>query len=661
MTEKEITKAGIYTIGIFLLAFALLLCIPMASAVNVGFYNGNPKVVIGMDECTCYQNNTYNITNYLTNTSYYLAINPFGFYNETDFNISDYFTSIETTSYIDANITTANTSMKDWVDAQSFLTSETTWLGNYSDYVTIRTYATNDTDYNSSGLIIDWNSSGLIKDWIETLWNGNYSTFLTHITWANAINGTLTKQADFDSNYSANDANYRSFSGNYSTFLTHITWANAVNGTLMEQSDFDNNYSANDAAYRNTTNTSYLTEESKWNGNYSNFSFVYSYAVNDTDYNSTGLIKNWWADIMNYTMATWAQVMNGTVISGLIDWSKAANGTLMEQSDFDSNYSANDVAYRNTTNTSYILWSNAINGTLASAGSAKCTAGQYVTNVTTNGGVSLVCSAPTSSGTNVTICTSTGACTWNKPTSGSMVRVQMWAGGGSGGCGGTADAGGGGGGGGYLEFTRRIADFAAAETCTVGAGGGTRTGDQTGIAGGSTTMTVNGVTYTVYGGGGGYGATTADGGGGGGGGTWGAGLVGTATAGGLGGIGCTGASLGTPVNSYGFECGGGGGTLAGGYGSWGGGGGGFGNDNGVSNSGGNSIWGGGGGAGGDGAGAPEGVGGISMYGGNGGTGATAGGTAVNGTQPSGGGGGAECDATGTSGAGGDGMCIITVI
>ncbi|PIO08241.1 hypothetical protein COU59_02100 [Candidatus Pacearchaeota archaeon CG10_big_fil_rev_8_21_14_0_10_34_12] len=49
----------------------------------------------------------------------------------------------------------------------------------------------------------------------ETLWGANYSAFLTHISWANAVNGTLA------------------------------TWAQAVNGTLLSQATFDTNYSTN--------------------------------------------------------------------------------------------------------------------------------------------------------------------------------------------------------------------------------------------------------------------------------------------------------------------------------------------------------------------------------------------------------------------------------
>ncbi|MHA1302299.1 MAG: hypothetical protein ACTSPI_01170 [Candidatus Heimdallarchaeaceae archaeon] len=80
----------------------------------------------------------YNSTDFDYNT-FYLKANPFGFYNATDFSISDYYTN-----------------------ANPF--------GFYNS-----TNPQTETDPN---------------------WAGNYSTFLTHITWANVINGTMAKMAD---------------------------------------------------------------------------------------------------------------------------------------------------------------------------------------------------------------------------------------------------------------------------------------------------------------------------------------------------------------------------------------------------------------------------------------------------------------------------------
>lgn len=259
---------------------------------------------------------------------------------------------------------------------------------------------------------------------------------------------------------------------------------------------------------------------------------------------------------------------------------------------------------------------------------------------------------------NVTTFTSIGNNTWVNPGLGTSVKIQMWAAGGSGGRGGAADAGGGGGGGGYYEIILPLAQFSLVEYCSVGKGGPSCTSDEcNGIAGSNTNITVGTSVYKVYGGAGGIGVTTTDGGGGGGGGIYGAGQSGTTAAGGLGGIGCTNGGVGTPVDTWGGDCGGGGGTTNGGSANWGGGGGGFGQDNGISYSGGYSNWGGGGGGGGDGTAAPDGIAGVSIYGGNGGIGSTATTAAGNGTQPAGGGGGSE---SADSGAGGDGKCIITV-
>ena len=88
-----------------------------------------------------YNLTNFNINDYLlksswnaTNISYYLASNPFGFYNSTNFNIADYYLKSNPFSFYNSTTLPAST---------------------------------------------------------ETLWNANYSTFLTHITWANAVNGTL--------------------------------------------------------------------------------------------------------------------------------------------------------------------------------------------------------------------------------------------------------------------------------------------------------------------------------------------------------------------------------------------------------------------------------------------------------------------------------------
>lgn len=266
--------------------------------------------------------------------------------------------------------------------------------------------------------------------------------------------------------------------------------------------------------------------------------------------------------------------------------------------------------------------------------------------------------------------TTTGAATWTKPTFGTTAIIECWGAGGSGGRGGNTDGGGGGGGGSYARRFMKLSDLASTVSVTVGAGGVSRTSNDTnGAAGGNTTF---GTHLTGYGGGGGGGNVTSSGGGGGGGGTGSVGSQGVGgggdTDGGAGGttsIGETGGTAGSgAVGGAGSIAGGGGGGGGGGptggfaggsaYDGGGGGGGGAGGA-GSGAAGGNSISGGaGGGGGGDGSGAS---GGTSSRGGNGGAGTTGSTAAADGSQPGGGGGGSE---QGNSGKGGDGMCRVTV-
>lgn len=150
---------------------------------------------------------------YLTeaiNDSYYLSTNPYGFYNDTVFDIADY----STTSQMNTAIGASNTSMKAYVDGQGFLTSYTEtdpyWTANQSDYSTtsdmntaigsantsmkayvdaqdtafnasIQTYCVGiDTDTNTS--VVDWVSGqGYLTSYSETdpYWTANQSDYYT--------------------------------------------------------------------------------------------------------------------------------------------------------------------------------------------------------------------------------------------------------------------------------------------------------------------------------------------------------------------------------------------------------------------------------------------------------------------------------------------------
>jgi len=240
-------------------------------------------------------------------------------------------------------------------------------------------------------------------------------------------------------------------------------------------------------------------------------------------------------------------------------------------------------------------------------------------------------------GTDVQNFTASG--TWNKPAAGTVAFIEMWSGGGSGG----KNNAGGGGGGVYVSRWMLVTALGATESVTVGAGGAAQaTLNNNGNDGGDTTF---GVHLTAFGGGGGGGGGGAGGGGG-----------GAQSKGNN--IGEGGAPNGGSIGSkhrdgYGGAGGGATGANNGGRSGFGGAGGG-GGGSGSHGNGGNAFYGGAGGGGTENA--IGGSGGISKNGGDGGAGAPAGGTA--GIQP--GGGGGATDDTGSSGAGGDGQCIVTV-
>jgi hypothetical protein len=223
--------------------------------------------------------------------------------------------------------------------------------------------------------------------------------------------------------------------------------------------------------------------------------------------------------------------------------------------------------------------------------------------------------------------------TWSKPSSGSIAFIQMWGGGGSGaGTDGSGSATGGGGGA-YTEEWVLLTDLGDTETVTIGAGG-VGVDPTTKAHGNDGNNTTLGSILTAYGGGGGRYGNSASATGGGGGGLLSAGSGGTAGS----------VDGGAAGNTSG---GAGGDTLYGGAGGGGA------DGSSTTGTGGNSYYGGAGG-GSNCSGASASSGGTSKIGGAGGDG-----DGTDGTQPAGGGGGLQ-SGSGTSGAGGDGKCIVTV-
>ena len=151
-----------------------------------------------------------------------------------------------------------------------------------------------------------------------------------------------------------------------------ISWTTATNGTLAQYQFTNNNFNGS-----GDVNTS-----GQVNG-----STVYSGGLNLTTaylYNSTGLIADWNASglIANTTVTDWLNVMNGTLalMSNLSSYYLASNPLSFFNSTTLQNVSQllNDNGYYNSstipnyllisnwnsTNSSYITWQNALNGTL---------------------------------------------------------------------------------------------------------------------------------------------------------------------------------------------------------------------------------------------------------------------------------------------------------
>src|SRR3989344_207541 len=153
-----------------------------------------------------------------------------------------------------------------------------------------------------------------------------------------------------------------------------------ANGTVICETDdgtdtFPANYSNFSAIY------GYAINDSLWTLNYSNFSVIYGYAINDSrwtlNYSDYLTTKNyalndslWTLNWSNFT-TVYGYVLNGTFSSG-ISWATAINGSLLNFPDALNGTLALNSSLAsyvktinwNATNTSYVSWANAINGTL---------------------------------------------------------------------------------------------------------------------------------------------------------------------------------------------------------------------------------------------------------------------------------------------------------
>ena len=325
--------------------------------------------------------------------------------------------------------------------------------------------------------------------------------------------------------------------------------------------------------------------------------------------------------------------------AGVIDATTAARGvvelaTQAEAAASTASGSSGPLALPASIATSTYNSATAANRVVVTLGTGKID--NYFISTTTLFTTALTAGTTTINGTGIltgyassTTYSTAGSFTWAKAsTIGTYLRVQCWGGGGSGGAktaAGTQDAAGGGGGA-YKEDFYPIRSLGTTETITIGAGGTAVSGSSNGNSGGNTSF---GSWLVAYGGEGGDQGGTVTGANGGGGNA-------------IGGIGSgRGTVAGTAVSEAVYWGGGGSGGISATQGGL---------------AGGNAWWGGAGG-GGTSNGSAAG-GGTSVMGGNGGAANLASSNATSGSAPGGGGGG-HVDNAGSSGAGGDGRCILT--
>ena len=102
-----------------------------------------------------------------------------------------------------------------------------TFVGNWSDFLTLQAFTTNDTFAQLTVL-----NNGTYSAVDTDTFVANYSTFLTHIPWSTAANGTLVDVTILNNGtYSAVDTD--TFVANYTTFLNKVDWADVGNGTII--------------------------------------------------------------------------------------------------------------------------------------------------------------------------------------------------------------------------------------------------------------------------------------------------------------------------------------------------------------------------------------------------------------------------------------------
>jgi hypothetical protein len=341
-----------------------------------------------------YDNQSWNET--YADTLYYDISNPSGFYNSSDFNIADYFTSTEilgfnyynssdfiisdyatnikvdslgnfsayvqpthltnftndlgignwsadkssyyTSTETDTAIETANTSMKGYVDGTFYLKTNPSGFYNSSDF-SISNYFTstqilgfnyyNSSDFSISDYYLDSNPDGFISSYTETdpLWTANQSSYSTK-----TVADTL--YADITEPIASSLGNWSNDKSSYST--------------TTESNDL---YRAD--SWDNFTGIPHATPS---NGDITHFSYadeIYDWVIG-LGYSTTsyvdilvGSIGNWTADKTDYSTTTQMNTAIETANTSLKDY--ADNTFLTSYTETDPLWTANQSSYSTKT------------------------------------------------------------------------------------------------------------------------------------------------------------------------------------------------------------------------------------------------------------------------------------------------------------------------
>ena len=250
-----------------------------------------------------------NYSNFLT-----LFNNDFDFYNISDFDIADYYTSTQT----DTAIESANTTLYDWIVAQEYASGGLDWgdvvngtlylssnpygfynltswdnpytyfnLTNFPNYANIYLNTTNQYNYTNFTLLSEFEND--LTFYVDNV--HNYTNFTLLSEFENDA-GFLTAFTEADPFWSDNFTLYNS------SWSAGISWADAINGTLYLSDNPFGFYNSTtwDNPYLYYNETSLTTNSQLLNGfgfynltnwdnpfNYTNFTVLSDY-TNDLDF-----------------------------------------------------------------------------------------------------------------------------------------------------------------------------------------------------------------------------------------------------------------------------------------------------------------------------------------------------------------------------------------